>query len=100
MKQTLSLKNINLTFNPSLIVQTHSVVYLKTILEELSQKDDKIFKRIITAIKSNNDTESIMLASELVRIRILEKNIHMTLELLQYFKIKYLYLSADHEIRE
>jgi len=99
MKQTLSLK-INSTFDSSLIVLTPEVAYLQTLLEKLSQKDDKIFKRIITAIKSNNDTESIMLASELVRIRILEKNIHMTLELLQYFKIKYLYLSADHEIRE
>jgi len=89
MKQTLSLK-INSTFDSSLIVLTPEVAYLQTLLEKLSQKDDKIFKQIIIAIKTNNDSHSLMLASELGRIRILEKNIIMTLKLLQHFKTKHL----------
>ncbi|MCE9651621.1 MAG: hypothetical protein K8Q89_00960 [Nitrosarchaeum sp.] len=99
MKQTLYLK-INSTFNPSLIVQTSEAAYLQILLGELSQKDYKIFKQIIIAIKTNSDTQSVILASELARIRILEKNICMTLELLQHFKTKNLCLLAYHGIKK
>lgn len=95
MKQTLCLKNtdLNSTFDLSRTIQTtiNSAVHLEIILERLSQQDDEIFTRIITAIKINNDIQSVMLASELARIRILKRNIRMILDLLQYFKTKHLY---------
>jgi len=95
MKQTLCLKKVDLisTFDPSWTIQTQiqSTSNLKIILKRLSQKDDEIFTRIIMAMKINDDIQSMMLASELVRIRILKKNIHMILESLQYFKTKHSY---------
>jgi len=54
---------------------------LDTVLLRLYHRENEIFNRIIIAIKTKDNTQSIALASELLRIRILKRNIYIMLEL-------------------
>lgn len=94
MKTILSGKNQNLNLlsvNP--IQRDHSTLFfykkfqLETILGRLEKQDNELFGRIVEAVKTNDNFLSAMLASELVKLRILERNLR-TIKLLECFKVK------------
>lgn len=63
--------------------QSLSSISVMIILERLRNRDSEMFKRIIDAIKTDNAPLSLMLASELTQIRILERNLCMILDLFE-----------------
>lgn len=63
--------------------QTLSSISVMTILERLRNRDSEMFQRITDAVKTDNAFLSLMLASELTQIRILERNLCMILDLIK-----------------
>ncbi|MFB5606076.1 MAG: hypothetical protein ACE5RF_07535 [Nitrosarchaeum sp.] len=61
--------------------QTLSSISVMTILERLRNRDSEMFQRITDAVKTDNTSLILMLASELTQIRILERNLCMILDL-------------------
>jgi hypothetical protein len=58
-----------------------NVISITTILERLHNRDSDMFKQIIDAVKTNDVSRSLMIASELAQIRILERNLCVILDL-------------------
>jgi len=94
MSQTQSLENHGLeytVFRPSL-EQTYSKKSdLEIILHRLYHRENAVFNRIVIAIKTNENAQSMMLASELIRIRILKRNFCLALELMYHYNIRHSY---------
>ena len=93
MSQIQSLENhgVNAVFRPS-IEQAHSkTLDLETILHRLYHRENEIFNRIVVAIKINDNAQSMMLASELIRIRILKRNLCVVLEIVYHYNTRHSY---------
>ena len=85
MSQIQSLENHGLNnnvFNPTIEPVNSKTSELEIILYRLYHRENEIFKRIVIAIRINDNAQSMMLASELLRIRILKRNLGLSLELL------------------
>jgi len=94
MSQIQSVENhgLNSTYFKSSFEQTHfKISDLEICLHKLYHRENEIFNRIVLAIKSNDNAQSMILASELVRIRILKRNICVALELVYRYNTKHTY---------
>ena len=94
MSQIQSLKNhsLNHMIFKTAIESPHSnTSNLETVLHRLYHRENEIFKRIVIAIRISDDAQSMMLASELLRIRVLKRNICFTLELLYNYNTRHSY---------
>ncbi len=87
--QTLKNQDLNTEFRP-FFEQTYSKTSdLEIILHGLYHKENEIFNHIVMTIKTNDNTHSMMLASELIRVRILKRNICVALELAYRYKLRH-----------
>ena len=96
MSQIQSLKNQGLNhiiFKTDIESPHSNTSDLETVLNRLYHRENEIFKRIVIAIRINDDAQSTMLASELLRIRVLKRNICFALELLYNYNTRHSYLS-------
>lgn len=62
---------------------------LEIVLHRLYRRESEIFNRIVIAIRANDNAQSIMLASELIKIRILKRNLCVALELVYHHNTKH-----------
>lgn len=70
--------------------QTHSNTNdLEIVLHRLYHRENEIFNRIVLAIRTNDNTYGMMLASEIIRIRVLKRNLCVALELIYHHNTKY-----------
>ncbi len=92
MNQIESFENNGLNFTvikPYFVQMQIKTVDAEIILQRLFRRENIIFNRIVMAIKTNDRAQSTMLASELIKIRILKKNLCVTLELMYHYNISY-----------
>lgn len=88
MNQIESFENYGLRFTviKPYFIQTHTkTVDLEIVLQRLFRRENIIFNRIVMAIRTNDSTQSTMLASELIKIRILKRNLCVALELMYHY---------------
>ncbi|QLH10480.1 hypothetical protein [Nitrosarchaeum sp. AC2] len=92
MSQIESFENNGLNFTvikPYFVQMQTKTVDAEIVLQRLFRRENIIFNRIVMAIKTNDSTQSTMLASELIKIRILKRNLCVTLELMYHYNISY-----------
>lgn len=83
---------LNSIYYKSSFEQTHSnTTDLEVILHRLYHRENEIFNRIVIAIRINDNAQSTMLASELIRIRVLKRNLCVILELVYHHNTRYSY---------
>lgn len=85
MKTSLYLENQSTSLQSSYVGLAASypkILQLEAISQKLLRKDDELFCRIVEAVKNNDEFLSKMLASELIKIRNLERNLLVTIELI------------------
>jgi len=90
MNQIESFENndLNFTVIKPRFVQTHTKTSnLEIVLQRLYRRENIIFNRIVMTIKTNDSAQSRMLASELIKIRILKRNLCIALELAYHSNI-------------
>lgn len=81
---------LNYTYFKSSFEQTYSNTNdLEIVLHRLYRRESEIFNRIVIAIRANDNAQSIMLASELIKIRILKRNLCVALELVYHHNTKH-----------
>ncbi|MCV0412877.1 hypothetical protein [Nitrosarchaeum sp.] len=88
MNQIESFENngLNFTVIKPYFVQTQTKTRdLEIVLQRLFQRENIIFNRIVMTIKTNDSVQSTMLASELIKIRTLKRNLCVALELMYHY---------------
>ena len=94
MKTTLFLENQTAfphTSNMDLAALSYpKVLQLETMINKIDKKDAELFCRIVEAVKINDLSLSEMLAFELTKIRILKRNLLVTVELIHRYRTKYI----------
>jgi len=81
---------LNSTYFKSSFEKTHSNTNdLEIVLHRLYHRENEIFNRIVLAIRTNDNTHAMILASELIRIRVLKRNLCVALELVYHHNTKY-----------
>lgn len=92
MSQIESFENNGLNFTvikPYFVQMQTKTADAEIVLQRLFRRENIIFNRIVMAIKTNDSAQSTMLASELIKIRILKRNLCVTLELMYHYNISY-----------
>ncbi len=86
--ESFEKNGLNFTVIKPYFIQTQTKTSdLEIILERLFRRENIIFNRIVLAIRINDNAQSTMLASELIKIRTLKRNLCIALELAYHYNI-------------
>ena len=65
------------------------ILQIETILKSLDKRDNDLFFRIVEAVRTKNQISSKMLTNELIKIRIMRRNILFTIEVIYRYNISH-----------
>jgi|GEM_PF-5213900 len=84
--QTCSTQTPNLDQNT---ICHQKILQIETILRRLDKRDNDLFFQIVEAVKKNNQISGKILTNELIKIRIMRRNLLFTIELIYRYNIIY-----------